>query len=131
MKKFLLIAVVLGVVAFQGYKILDRKAEERNARQRIATMFERLKGGTLADEQEAIGYWRVGHPEVPSEESVNLFARFRAKRGLGKIESYTVVSSRVAEGGDTSQRFIDFVCTVNGREVKIRARHGQPLEWID
>jgi hypothetical protein len=131
MKKFLVIVIVLGFAAFQGFKILDRKAEERNARERVSLMFERLKTGVLADEQDAIGYWRVGHPEPASDSSANEFGRFRSQGKLGRIESFTLVSSRLYELNDASQRHVDIVCTVNGRQVKIRAVHGLPLEWID
>ena len=130
MKKFILFLVVAGVLAVQGYKILDRKADERNSRERISKMFERLQSGSLADEQEAIGYWRVGHPESASEETANAFARFRARKGLRKIETYAITSSHVVDGSGAA-RSIEFVCLVNGRELRIRARHGFPLEWID
>ena len=131
MKKFLIVVVVLGIVAVQGYKILDRKADERNARQRVSLMFERLKSGTLADEQDAIGYWRVGHPEAASQETANLFARFRGERNIGRVDSYSFVSSKLVEGGDASQRYVDIDCTVNGRPLRLRATHAFPLQWID
>lgn len=131
MKRFLLIVIVLGFVAFQGYKVLDRKAEERNARQRVSLMFERLKSGTLADEQDAIGYWRVGHPEPATEASANEFSRFRSERNLGRVESFTLLSSQLVELGDASQRHVDIICTVNGHQLKIRAVHTFPLQWID
>lgn len=131
MKKFLLIVIVLGFAAFQGYKILDRKADERNARQRVSLMFERLKSGTLADEQDAIGYWRVGHPEAATQESANEFERFRSEGKLGRVESFTLVSSQIVELGDASQRHVDIVCNVNGHPLKIRAVHAFPLKWIN
>jgi len=131
MKKFLLIAIVLGFAAFQGFKVLDRRADERNARQRVSLMFERLKSGTLADEQDAIGYWHVGHPEAASEATANEFARFRADRKLGRIESFTLLSSQLVELSDASQRHVDIICNVNGTQLKIRAVHAFPLQWID
>lgn len=131
MKKFLLVVIVLGIAAFQGFKVLDRKADERNARQRVSLMFERLKSGTLADEQDAIGYWRVGHPEAASEGTANEFSRFRAEGKLGKVESFTLLSSQVVEGSDASQRHVDVVFDVNGQQRKIRAVHAFPLKWID
>ncbi len=131
MKKFLLIVIVLGFVAFQGYKILDRKADERNARQRVSMMFERLKSGTLADEQDAIGYWHVGHPEAASEATANEFARFRAERKIGRVESFTLLSSKLVELGDASQRHVDIICDVNGQQLNIRAVHAFPLQWND
>lgn len=131
MKKFLVVVIVLGFAAFYGYKILDRKADERHARERVSLMFERLKSGTLADEQDAIGYWRVGHPEVASEASANDFARFRGARQIGRVQSFNLVSSAVVEGSDAFQRHVDIVCNVNGRPLKIRATHGFPLEWSD
>lgn len=131
MKKFLLIVIILGFAAFQGYKVLDRKADERHARQRVSLMFERLKSGTIADEQDAIGYWRVGHPEPASEASANDFARFRGGRKLGRVESFTLLSSQIVERGDASQRQVDIICNVNGQQLKIRAVHASPLQWID
>ena len=131
MKKFLLFVVVVGIAAFQGYKSLDRKAEERNARERIGLMFERMKSGSVPDEQDAIGYWRVGHPETASGETANAFAKFRGERSLSRVDSYSIGSSQVVEGGDAAQRHVDVTCTVNGRELKIRAVHNFPLQWID
>ena len=131
MKRFLLFALVLGVLGFQGYKTLDRRADERNARERVSLMFERLKSGSLPDEQDAIGYWHVGHPETASTETANGFAKFRAQRNIGPVESYSIVSTRVSETGTAASRYVDVVCTVHGRDLKIRAVHKFPLEWID
>jgi hypothetical protein len=130
-KKFLLVALILGVLGFQGYKVLDRKADERNARERVSLMFERMKSGSLPDEQDAIGYWHVGHPETASTETANGFARFRAQRNVGRVETYSIVSTQVSEGGIAASRYVDIVCVVNGRDLKIRAVHKFPLEWID
>jgi hypothetical protein len=130
-KKFLLFAAIVGIIVVQGYKVLDRKAEERNAHQRVSLMFERLKTGILADEQEAIGYWRVGHPESPSDETANAFAKFRGQRNLSRIESYSIVSSQLIEGNVALGRHVDFQCVVNGRPLRIRATHKLPLEWLD
>ncbi len=131
MKKILLFVVIAGVVVVQGYKVLDRKAEERNAQQRVSLMFERLKTGVLADEQEAIGYWRVGHPEATDESMVSAFSAFRKERGIGRVETFSIVSSQLFEGAEAQLRYVDFLCTVNGRQLRIRARHKLPLEWIN
>ena len=131
MKKFLLFLVVVVVLGFQGYKVLDRRTEERSARERVSLMFERLKSGSVPDEQDAIGYWHVGHPETASTETVNGFAKFRAQRNLGRVDSYSITSSEVHEGDAARSRYVDIVCSVNGKDLKIRAVHKFPLEWVD
>ncbi len=93
-------------------------------------MFDNLKSGSLADEQDAIGYWRIGHPEVANSESVAAFGRFRSEGSLGAIQSFSLVSSQVVAASDSYARSAEVTCQVNGKTVRIRARHKQPLEWI-
>lgn len=131
MKKFLIFVVVLAIVGFQGYKILDRRAFEENSRKRVEGMFENLKSGNLADEQDAIGYWRVGHPEAASQDSVNSFARFRSAGNFGAVQSFGIVSTETGAASDSYARYIDLTCQVNGKTLRIRARHHQPLEWVN
>ncbi len=131
MKKFLLVVVALALVGFQGYKILDRRAFEENSRKRVQGMFDSLRTGVLADEQEAIGYWRVGHPEASNEENANAFARFRSAGKLGAIQSFELVSSQVVAASDSYARSVEITCEVNGKTLRLRARHHQPLEWIN
>jgi len=130
-KKFLLAVVVLALVGFQGYKVLDRRAFEENSRKRVQSMFDSLKTGVLADEQEAMGYWRVGHSEVANEENASAFARFRAAGKIGTVQSFEIVSSQVVGASDTYARSVEITCEVNGKTLRLRARHHQPLEWIN
>ena len=93
MKKFLIAVVVLAAAGLVGFKKLDNSAFERNSRLRVENMLKNLQTGRLADEQEAIGYWRVGHPEAATEASVSAFARFRAEGSLGEVKSFSIVSN--------------------------------------
>jgi hypothetical protein len=129
MKKLILAVVVLAVAGFQIYKVTDRKAFEENSRKRVLSMMESLQRDTIPDEQDAIGYWRIGHPEVAREENVNAFARFRATGGLGPVKTFSIVSSQLVDASDTYARYVEITCMVNGKQLRIRARHHQPLEW--
>ena len=131
MKKFLLIVIVLGFAAFQIFKYTDRKAFEENSRKRVQAMFEGLQRGDTASEQDAIGYWRIGHTEAPSQDSVNGFARFRSAGSLGGVQSFSIVSTQLVDASDTYTRYVDVTCLVNSKTLRIRARHHQPLEWAN
>ena len=130
MKKFLIVIAVLAVAVFFGYKRLDGRALEANSRGRVEGMLKSLQSGTLADEQEAIGYWRVGHPEAANEANANAFARFRAEGALGVVTSYAVVSSVLVPGSSADTRSVEIAVNINGKPFRLRARHKQPLEWI-
>lgn len=130
MKKFLIVTVVLAAVGFVGFKKLDNSALERSSKQRVEGMLKGLQSGSLADEQDAIGYWRVGFPEATTEAATNAFGRFRSEGGLAEVKSFSVVSTQLVPGTDTVARAVEVTAEINGKTVRLRARHKQPLEWI-
>ena len=130
MRKFLIVIAVLAVAGFFGYKKLDGRALEENSRTRVEGMLTSLRSGSLADEQEAIGYWRVGHPEAASEANANAFARFRAEGPLAEVKSFTIVSTQLIPASSADARSVEITVDVNGKPLRLRARHKQPLEWI-
>ncbi len=130
MRKFLIIMAVLAVAAFFGYKKLDGRALEANSRTRVESMLKNLQSGSLADEQEAMGYWRIGHPEAASESNVNAFARFRNEGPLGEVKSFAIVSTQLTPASSATGRSVEITVDVNGKPLRLRARHKEPLEWI-
>ena len=130
MKKFLIVLAVLAVAGFFGYKKLDSRALEAHSRERVEGMLKGLQAGTLADEQEAMGYWRIGHPEPASDANANAFARFRGEGQLGEVKSFTIVSTQLIPASSATGRSVEISATINGKPVRLRAKHKQPLEWI-
>jgi hypothetical protein len=128
MKK-LLVVLVLGIAAFQVYKISERKTFESHTKKRVEGMLANLQKGRVADEQDAIGFWKIGRPMAPAESDSNEFANFRSRGGLGAVQSYSITSATYAPADSTEGEHVDVAFVVNGKPMKIRARPVGALEW--
>ncbi len=135
MKKLVVFGVVVVAAVFfvKLFKQTDMKAFETNTQTRVEKMFKNLESGNTADAQEAMGLWRVGHPELASEDIENAFLAFLAEKDLRrvKVKSYALVSTELIDGEDTVNRHIILACKVNGKKLKLKVRHKLPLEWVD
>ena len=65
-----------------------------------------------------------------TEAATNAFGRFRSEGGLAEVKSFSVVSTQLVPGTDTVARAVEVTAEINGKTVRLRARHKQPLEWI-
>jgi FtsZ-interacting cell division protein ZipA len=132
LKKLLIIAGLIAVIVFgvQYFKKTDQRAFHVNSKDRVQKLFDNMKSGRTADQQDAMGYWRVGHPETASSEKITAFERFLEKKDLPmQISSYEYVSSELVNGNDVVNRYVLLTCEVDGRELSMIIRHKMPIEW--
>ena len=132
LKKLVILGVVIaGVVLFVQYmKGTDEQAFHNYAKERVQNTFESLKGRSTADEQDAIGYWRIGHPEPATEGALSSFEKFLAQKDLTMdVGSYEYVSSEVLAGQDQVNRSVRLTCRVDGKRLTLIVRQGYPLDW--
>jgi hypothetical protein len=131
LKKGLFIAALACLAAIYGIKSFHRYTLEKHSRHRVEGMLSNLQKGRIADEQDAIGFWHTGYLEAPSEATANQFANWRSQRHLDSVQTYSLVSSKVPEASNAAVQMCEIEFVVNGRHLRIRARDGVPLEWID
>jgi hypothetical protein len=126
----LLAIVILGIAAVQIFKMTDRRAFEESSRKRVQLMLENLQAGGTSYEQDAMGYWRVGHPKTANEDKANDFARFRSQGGLGGVQSFSITSTKLNEATNTYDRYVEIAFVVNSKPLRVRAKQARPLEWV-
>jgi hypothetical protein len=132
LKKLIILgAAIAGVVLFvQFFKSTDERAFHDYAKDRVQKTFDSLKSGKIADQQDAIGYWRIGHPEPATEGALNSFEKFLAEKQLTlRVGSYQYVSSEVVDGEDQVNRSVRLVCMVDGKRLTLTVRQGHALDW--
>jgi hypothetical protein len=133
-KKLVVIGGVIALIVFgvRTFKSTDQKAFHDFSIQRVQNLFDNLSSGNTADQQDAMGYWRVGHPEPANAEKWTAFERFMEKKDLPmRVASYDYVSSELVDGDDVVNRYVRLSCRVDGRELGMIIRHKMPIEWAD
>lgn len=131
-KKLLVVGglIALIVLGVRYFKHTDQKAFHDFSKDRVEKLFDNLKSGRTADEQDAMGYWRVGHPEPASSEKFTAFEKFMEKKNLPmRVQSYEYLSSELVDGDDVVNRYVRLTCRVDGRELAMIIRHKLPIEW--
>jgi hypothetical protein len=134
MKRLVVIGGIAALVVFgvQYFKKTDRKAFQEHSKERVQKLFDNLKSGRTADQQDAVGYWRVGHPEGTTEAKLQDFERFLKEKNIPmKIKSYEFVSSELVEGEDVVNRYVLLNCKVDDRSLSMMIRHKTPIRWAD
>ena len=135
LKKLIIVGVIIVAIIFgvQYFKKTDQRAFHTFSVERVQNLFDNLESGRTADQQDAIGYWRVGHPEATDEGKLTRFENFMNKKGLNsiKIKSYEYVSSELIDGDDVVNRYVLLRCKVEGRDLSMIIRHKMPIEWAD
>jgi len=134
LKKLVIIGGVIAVIVMGvGYfKKTDQRAFHEFSRARVQNLFDSLKSGGTADQQDAMGYWRVGHPEPASSEKFTAFEKFLEKKGVPmRVSSYEYLSSELVDGDDVVNRYVRLRCRVDGRELGMVIRQKLPIEWAD
>ena len=134
LKKLVIIGGVIAVIIMGvGYfKKTDQRAFHEFSRARVQNLFDSLKSGGTADQQDAMGYWRVGHPEPASSEKFTAFEKFLEKKGVPmRVSSYEYLSSELVDGDDVVNRYVRLRCRVDGRELGMVIRQKLPIEWAD
>ena len=135
LKKLIIVGVIIAAIVFgvQYFKKTDQRAFHTFSVDRVQKLFDNLQSGGTADQQDAVGYWRVGHPEATNESNLTMFENFMEKKGLSsiKVGSYEYVSSELVDGDDVVNRYVRLDCRVEGRDLSMIIRHKTPIEWAD
>lgn len=133
-KRLLIIGVLIALIVFgvRYFKNTDQNVFHEVSRDRVQNLFDNLKSGRSADMQDAMGYWRVGHPEAASQEQLAKFESFLGKKGLSRqVNSYEYVSSELVDGGDVVNRYVLLKCRIEGHDLAMIIRHHMPIQWAD
>lgn len=133
-KKLFFVAVVVALIVFgvRYFKDTDQGAFHEYSKDRVQNMFDNLKSGQSADMQDAMGYWRVGHPEPASQDQLAKFESFLGRKGLSRqVRSYEYVSSELVDGDDVTNRYVLLRCRVDGHDLGVIVRHKTTIQWAD
>ena len=124
-----ILAIILGI---QYFKKTDQRAFHDLSKGRVQNLFDNLKSGRTADEQDAMGYWRVGHPETATEANLRSFERFMEAKSLPtQIKTYEFISSELVAGDDVVNRHVRLECKVDGQRLSMVIHHKLPIEWAN
>lgn len=134
LKKLLFIGILVALIVYgvKYFKQTDQHAFHELSKERAQKMFDNLKSGRSADQQDAIGYWRVGHPEGTDQVNLQAFKHFLETKGLSMdVQKYEYVSSELFSGDDTANRFVRLECKADGHKLSMDIRFKEPIEWAD
>lgn len=134
LKKLLIIGCLVALIIFgvRYFKNTDQQVFHEVSVDRVQKMFDNLESGRTADKQDAMGYWRVGHPEGASQEILAAFEAFLEKKGLPRqIQSYEYVSSELIDGDDMVNRYVLLKCRIEGWDLSMIIRHKIPIQWAN
>jgi len=132
LKKLVFVGVVIGLIIYgvKYFKETDQRAFHEHSVNRVEMVFANLESGSISDEEEAIAYFFVGHPDPASEDSEKAFLQFLGEKSLSKKNgSYEYISSELVDGNDVLNRFVRLKCKVQGRELTMNIYNKAPLMW--
>ena len=134
MKKVLLVVVILLAVA--GAKVAMKKFDSSDSvskgERRVKLMFENQQKATGGDgyEMTALSEWAMGVENLSDARNyTDRYDRWRQAKGIYKLESWSFVKAESdPQAPDTSALV---TCTLNGKDLVMRVRKDQPIEWAE